>query len=155
MSGFWDAITNSSIGETISNAWTSSGAESIYEGVSSFLSDAYDTVDRFSNSRLGKVATAGYNYFMDQRKSINKQQVKGQRVTATGARGGSGGQALSAAQKADLGITPRVAAAAQAAARARNGSAISASIQQLAYKRSRAPLINVGDTSISVKPRAK
>jgi hypothetical protein len=146
---WWDSVVNSSIGQTISNTWTSSGVESIYEGVSSFLSDAYDTVDRFSNSGLGKVATAGYNYFMDQRKSINK----GQRVSAP--RGGSSGQALSAAQKADLGVTPRVAAAAQAATRARNGSAISASIQQLAYKRSRAPLINVGDTSISVKPRAK
>ena len=153
MSGFWDSITNSSIGQTISNVWTSSGAASVYEGVSSFLTDTYDLVDDFSNSRLGRAATAGYNYFMDQRKSINKQQVKGQRVSAP--RGGSSGQALSAAQKADLGITPRVAAAAQAAARARNGSAISASIQQLAYKRSRAPLINVGDTSISVKPRAK
>ena len=150
---WWDSVVNSSIGQTISNTWTSSGVESIYEGVSSFLSDAYDTVDRFSNSGLGKVATAGYNYFMDQRKSINRQQVKGQRVSAP--RGGSQGQALSAAQKADLGITPRVAAAAQAAQRARSGSAISASIQQLAYKRSRAPLINVGDTSISVKPRAK
>jgi len=153
MSGWWDSIVNSSVGQAVSDAWTSSGAESIYEGVSSFLSDAYDTVDRFSNSRLGKVATAGYNYFMDQRKSINRQQVTGQRVTAP--RGGSQGQALSAAQKADLGVTPRVAAAAQAAARARDGSPISASISQLAYKRSRAPLINVGDTSISVKPRAK
>lgn len=153
MSGFWDSITNSSIGQTISNAWTGSAAQSVYQGVSSFLTDTYDAVDRFADSRLGKVATAGYNYFMDQRKSINRQQVRGQKVSAP--RGGSQGQALSAAQKADLGITPRVAAAAQSAARARDGSAISASISQLAYKRSRAPLINVGDTSISVKPRAK
>jgi len=151
--GFWESLANSSVGETVSNMWTGSAAQKAYQGVSSFLTDTYDFVDDFSNSRLGKAATAGYNYFMDQRKSINRQQVKGQRVSAP--RGGSQGQALSAAQKADLGITPRVAAAAQSAARARNGSAISASIQQLAYKRSRAPVINVGDTSISVKPLAK
>jgi len=153
MSGFWEAITSSSIGQSVSDAWTGSAAQTAYQGVSSFLTETYDYIDDFSNSRLGKVATAGYTYFMDQRKGINRQQVKGQRVTAP--RGGSQGQALSAAQKADLGVTPRVAAAAQAAARARNGSPISASISQLAYKRSRAPLINVGDTSISVKPRAK
>lgn len=150
---WWDSVVNSSIGQTVSNAWTGSVVQTAYQGVSSFLTDTYDMFDEFSNSRLGKAATAGYNYFMDQRKDINRQQVKGQRVTAP--RGGSKGQALSAAQKADLGITPRVAAAAQSAARARNGSPIASSIQQLAYKRSRAPLINVGDAKISVKPRAK
>jgi len=150
---WWDSFTNSSIATSISNAYSGSILETAYEGVSSFLTTADSYVDRFSNSSLGKVATAGYNYFMDQRKSINRQQVKGQRVSAP--RGGSKGQALSAAQKADLGITPRVAAAAQSATRARDGSPISASIRQLAYKRSRAPLINVGDTGISVKPRAK
>src|SRR5210317_462192 len=120
---WWDSFTNSAIGGAIVET-----ATDVYEGVSSFLTTADNYIDRFSSSGLGKVATAGYNYFMDQRKSINRQQVKGQRVSAP--RGGSQGQALSAAQKADLGITPRVAAAAQAAQRARSGSAISASIQQ-------------------------
>jgi len=145
---WWDNFTNSGIGRSIVGT-----ASSVYEGVSSFLTTADSYVDKFSNSSLGRVATAGYNYFMDQRKDLTSQQVKGQRVSAP--RGSSKGQALSAAQKADLGITPRVAAAAQSAQRARSGSAISASIQQLAYKRSRAPLINVGNTAISVKPRAK
>lgn len=147
--GWWESFTNSSIGQSISDAYSGSVLEKAYEGVSSFLT----TADRFADSNFGKVATAGYNYFMDQRKGLTSQQVRGKRVSAP--RGSSSGQALSAAQKADLGITPRVAAAAQSATRARDGSAISASIQQLAYKRSRAPLINVGDTGISVKPRAK
>lgn len=151
MSTWWEALSNSPAGRAVESAWT--GVGSAYESVSGFLTDTYDAVDRFTDSRLGRVASAGYNYFMDQRKSINRQQVRGRKVSAP--RGGSQGQALSAAQKADLGITPRVASAIQSAARARDGSAISASIQQLAYKRSRAPLINVGDTSISVKPRAK
>lgn len=151
---FWDSIVNSSVGQAVSSAWTSSGAASVYESVSGFITDTYDLVDEFSNSRLGKAATAGYNYFMDQRKDINKQTVKGQRVNAP--RSSSSGQALSGASKADLGITPRVAAAVNSATKARDGSSISATIQQLAYKRSRAPLINVGSsTGISVKPRAK
>ena len=128
--------------------------EKIYNATSSFLSTADSTINRISNSGFGKVATAGYSYFMDQRKGINKAQVKGQRVTAP--RSSSSGQALSAAQKADLGITPRVLAASKSAMNARANSAISQSISQLAYKRSRTPLINVGDTpQISVKPRAK
>ena len=150
---WWDSFTSSSIATDISNAYSGSVLEKAYEGVSSFLTTADSYVDKFSNSSLGKVATAGYNYFMDQRKGLTSQQTRGKRISAP--RGSSSGQALSAAQKADLGITPRVAAAAQSATRARSGSPISASIQQLAYKRSRAPLINVGDTGISVKPRAK
>lgn len=148
----WDSLVNSSIGQTISSLYQDSFVQDAVEGVSSFLTAGANTVDEFRASPLGKLASAGYTYFQGQRKQQMKNLPRAQRVSAPR---NTSQQALSAAQKADLGITGRVTSAGQSATRAREGTPISATIQQIAYRRARSPLITVGDSSIKLKSRAK
>ena len=148
----FDSLLNSSIGQAISGAYQGSFVETAVEGVSSFFTAGANTYDEFRASPLGRLASAGYNYFQDQRKQQMRNLPRAKRVSAP--RSGRQ-QQLSGAQKADLGSTPRVLASGKSATRARSNTPIAATIRQIAYKKTRQPLIQVKDTKITVKPRAR
>jgi hypothetical protein len=162
----FDAISNSTIGKWVAKQWSGSLADQAVSSVSSFFTapelfgDDADSMDSGiasfgsgTSSGFQKFAKAGFDFFTEQRKGINSQTVKGQRVRAPRDQGLPN---MRGASQSNIGNVPRVLSAGQSAQRAAQGSPIEATISQVAYRQSRSPLVKLeSGTGISIKPRAK
>jgi hypothetical protein len=140
----WDGITNSEAGKFVSG---------VVEGVGEFFEPVASFIDKTRQSPFGKIASAGYDYFQQSR----AQQLKGgtPKVGRVSAPRSLQQQQIAQAAKANLGFTNRVQAAARSASNARAGTSINASIQAIAYRRAKSPMINFGNTQIKIKKRAR
>lgn len=140
----WNSITTSQAGTFVKN---------VYEGVEEFLSPVASFIDKTRQSPFGKIASAGYDYFQQSRaQQLRGGTPKGGRVSAPRS---LQQQQIAQAAKANLGFTNRVQAAARSASNARAGTSINASIQAIAYRRAKSPMVNFGNTQIKVKKRAR
>lgn len=155
----FDAISNSTIGKWVAKQWSGSLADQAVSSVSSFFTEPdvehplYGLSEGRVNPSISKFAKAGFDFFTEQRKGINSQTVKGQRVRAPRDQGLPN---MRGASQSNIGSVPRVLSAGQSAQRAAQGSPIEATISQVAYRQSRSPLVKLeSGTGISIKPRAK
>lgn len=128
-----------------STAYQDSFLEDVVGGVSSF----------FGNEIVKGVAGAASASIFDAKKmKLNAPSVQGKRIS--GARTPAGSTAGYKASAVDLGYTAKVQNAFRAAQNARVGSPVQQTVQKLATKPAKGPLLSLNTTSqIRVAPRAK
>jgi len=122
----------------------------------SFLEDIVGGVGEFFGNEIVKgVAGAASSSIFDQKKmKLNAPSVQGKRIS--GARTPAGSTAGYKASAVDLGYTSKVQNAFRAAQNARVGSPVQQTVQKLATKPAKGPLLALNTGSqINVAPRAK